>query len=179
MFSFLGISQAPVFFRCTLQSQFHIQKCINQIHSKFSMIYFLTDSSLFLKFPKTNSLQYLLQSRNVIYSAAFTTNGRKFEKISNKINNTILLESPMFPNEQYKFNKRHFRLGVNYVSLFTVFCVSWATCFGSLEYVSFRHKIVHVYWSKLRDFTVVKFHTVVNITLERNYKSMKEVDTVT
>ena len=74
-----------------------------------------------------------LQTTNGIYSAFFTTNGREFKRVSNKVNNTMFLESSMFPNEQYKFNGRHFRLGINYVSFSFHLCNS--NTFVNMDYI--------------------------------------------
>ena len=70
-----------------------------------------------------------LQNRNEIYSAVFATNGREFRKLSDGVSNTNPEESSLFPNEQYKFNGRQFRLGINYVSLICVCaCVCICVC---------------------------------------------------
>ena len=60
----------------------------------------------------------IFQKTKGIYNAFFVTNGREFQKIGRIVNNAVIVEGSVFPNEQYKFNGRHFRLGVNYVCFF-------------------------------------------------------------
>ena len=55
-----------------------------------------------------------------IYSAAWTVDGRKFERIGFAVEDALFLKSSLFPNEKYGLNGRKFIVAFNFVSVFVV-----------------------------------------------------------